>query len=149
MCENFRAAVKADIDGVRRCAERAYGIYVERIGRKPAPMIADFEDLLARGALFVCEIDAAVVGFVVYRAQGDFLLLENVAVDPGFHGRGIGGRLIAQAETEGRALGLDRIELYTNAKMTENLALYAYLGYEPFDRRNEDGFDRIYFRKQL
>jgi len=33
--------------------------------------------------------------------------------------------------------------------MTENLSLYPALGYHQFDRRVEDGFERIYFRKTL
>jgi hypothetical protein len=33
--------------------------------------------------------------------------------------------------------------------MTENLSLYAALGYEETGRATEDGFDRVYFRKSL
>jgi hypothetical protein len=33
--------------------------------------------------------------------------------------------------------------------MTENLGLYPRLGYQQFDRRVEDGFDRVYFEKTL
>jgi hypothetical protein len=33
--------------------------------------------------------------------------------------------------------------------MTDNLGLYPRLGYEEFDRRREDGFDRVYFSKAL
>jgi Ni,Fe-hydrogenase III large subunit len=42
---------------------------------------------------------------------------------------------------------LPSIELYTNAKMTENLAYYPRLGFEETGRRREDGFDRVYFRR--
>lgn len=38
----IRPATVADLPTVRQCAVDAYGLYVERIGRKPAPMIADF-----------------------------------------------------------------------------------------------------------
>jgi hypothetical protein len=33
--------------------------------------------------------------------------------------------------------------------MVENLAYYPRLGYVEYDRRREDGFDRVYFRKRL
>jgi hypothetical protein len=33
--------------------------------------------------------------------------------------------------------------------MTENLLLYPSLGYHLIDRRREDGFDRVFFRKSL
>jgi ribosomal protein S18 acetylase RimI-like enzyme len=77
------------------------------------------------------------------------LLLENVAVAPAWQGRGIGRALIGFAEDRARALGLDEITLYTNEEMTENLALYPTLGYEEVERRSEDGFRRVFFRKRL
>ena len=33
--------------------------------------------------------------------------------------------------------------------MTENLELYPRLGYREVDRREEDGFSRVFFRKRL
>lgn len=41
------------------------------------------------------------------------------------------------------------MELYTNAKMTENLTLYARLGWRETDRRTEQGFERVYFEKAV
>jgi len=75
--------------------------------------------------------------------------LENVAVRNRFAGQGVGRQLIDYAETQARSLGLISIELYTNLKMTENLAYYPKLGYSEVDRRDEDGFSRVYYRKIL
>jgi len=33
--------------------------------------------------------------------------------------------------------------------MTENLSIYPHLGYIEVDRREEDGFSRVYFEKRL
>jgi hypothetical protein len=33
--------------------------------------------------------------------------------------------------------------------MHENLHLYPRLGYEEYDRRSDEGFDRVFFRKRL
>jgi hypothetical protein len=33
--------------------------------------------------------------------------------------------------------------------MTDNLSLYPHLGYAEVDRRTEDGFNRVYFEKDL
>ena len=41
------------------------------------------------------------------------------------------------------------MRLYTNARMTENLSLYPHLGYVEVERREEDGFDRVFFEKGL
>ena len=147
----IRPALESDLVAVRRCAEAAYAGYVARIGRKPAPMVADFGAALAAGGLFVAEDEESggIAGYIVFYPRGDYVHLENVAVDPTRQGRGLGRALIEFAERRGRDLGLGRIELYTNAKMTENLALYPRLGYREFARRVEDGFDRVYFGKDF
>ncbi len=149
MASSIRQATRDDLSAVEECATAAYAIYVARIGRKPAPMIADFAASIAAGNLFV-EVEAETVrGFVVFYPCADHVHLENVAVDPRWQRRGIGARLIDFVETEARRLGFARVELYTNARMTENREMYPRLGYVEFDRRVEDGFDRVYYRKSL
>ncbi len=49
----IRPAVAADCDAVRACVRAAYAKYVERIGREPAPMLADYQRLIAQGAVSV------------------------------------------------------------------------------------------------
>lgn len=145
----IRQAVRSDLDQIQACAQAAYRMYVERIGRAPAPMVADFDASIEAGELYVSEIDGQLGGFVVFYARSDHLHLENVAVSPAFQQRGIGRKLIEFVEQKALADGYRRVELYTNAKMTENLGLYPRLGYQQFDRRLEDGFDRVYFKKDL
>lgn len=112
-------------------------------------MIADFQDQIARGQVHVLTDGRLVGGFIVYYRRNDHLHLENVAVDPEFQGLGFGVQLIKHAEQAALALGVGAIELYTNAKMTENLKLYPHLGYSELGRWQEDGFDRVFYRKQL
>ncbi len=145
----IRPATPADIDGVRRCAEAAYEIYVAAIGKKPAPMVADFASAQTDGHLYVAAQDHEVTGFVVFFERGDHIHLENVAVSPNHQGKGIGGALMKFVEHETLQRGLSTIELYTNVKMSGNLTLYPALGYEEIGRWNEEGFDRVFFRKSL
>ena len=145
----IRKATISDLGEIEACAIAAYTRYVERIGREPAPMVADFSTSIEKGHLYVAQEDDQVVGFVVFYARQDHVHLENVAVAPGFQNRGIGSKLIGFVEQQAQQDDYNRIELYTNASMTENLELYPRLGYEQFDRRIEDGFDRVYFRKTL
>ena len=113
-------------------------------------MAADYAALIAVGDVSVAtEADGGFLGFIVFRAAGRDLLLENVAVLPGAAGRGIGKALIAHCEQAARAQGAAAVRLYTDAKMTENLALYPRLGYTETARRSEDGFERVYFEKRL
>ena len=151
----IRPAEPDDLDAVRRIARAAYAPYVPRIGREPAPMVADFAASIVAGELWVATgaatgaAGAPVAGFVVAYPRGDHWHLENVAVEPSAQGTGLGGALIAHVEAMARAAGARAVELYTNAKMTENLSLYPRLGYGESGRAMEDGFDRVYYRKEL
>ena len=143
----IRRASAGDATAAAEITSAAYGVYIERIGREPAPMGADFGALIAAGEVWVAADQDRVVGVV--RLGDTALLLESVAVDPANQGRGIGRSLIDHAQRVARDAGLGAVELYTNAHMTENLRLYPSLGFDLVDRRREDGFDRVYFSKSL
>ena len=145
----IRAATVGDVPAIDRLTRDAYSRYVPVIGREPAPVLADHAALVAAGEVHVAEVDGAVAGALVIRPAGGALLLESVAVAPGLQGRGIGRALIEFAEAQAAELGLGAVELYTNAAMTDNVALYPRLGYEEVGRRTEDGYDRVFFRKRL
>lgn len=145
----IRPARAEDAGAVARITRDAYGRYVDRIGREPAPMTANHEALIAAGEVWVAEADGRIAGVLLVRPQGAALLLDSVAVAPEAQGRGIGRALIAHAESLAREQGLDAVELYTNVHMTENLAMYPRLGYREVGRGHEDGFERAYFRKTL
>ena len=145
----IRRALDGDVTAVRAVVDAAYSPYVPRIGRPPAPMTADYETLVAAGEVWVGDADGRVIGVLVIRPSGDALELENVAVDPAEQGQGHGRALVSFAEENARELGLAAVELYTNEAMVENLALYPKLGFVETERRVEDGFRRVYFRKTL
>ena len=143
----IRPATAADVSAIAGLTAAAYRVYVERIGREPAPMLADHDALVAAGEVWVAEVGGTVAGALVVRDAEQALLLESVAVAPAAQGQGVGGALIRHAEHLAAERGLGAIELYTNARMTENLRLYPRLGYDQVGRRRQDGYDRVYFRK--
>ena len=144
-----RAQIK-DEPAVRQCAEEAYEQYVAAIGKKPAPMVADFASLIASEHVYVAvDVDDDLLGFIVFFQKGDYMVLENVAVCRNATGTGIGKRLLAFCEATAKEANLGSVHLYTNEKMTGNLSLYPHLGYQETDRRTEDGFNRIFFEKTI
>lgn len=146
----IRLAVATDEPEIRQCAEQAYARYVPLIGRKPAPMTADFARQIADGVVYVATDDRAVFqGFIVFYAEHGHMLLENVAVLPSAAGQGVGKALIRFCEDAARQQGVCAVHLYTNEKMTENLSIYPKLGYVNVGQRTEDGFKRVYFEKTL
>lgn len=113
-------------------------------------MRADFAGHISRSEAFVAEDqNAHVIGFMVCFKTPHAFQLENLAVFPDAAGRGVGTALVKFSEDKAREAGLDRLTLYTNAKMSRNLTLYPRLGFSLIDRRHEDGFDRVYFAKSI
>src|SRR5580693_33353 len=144
-----RLADQDDVDVLRAIAAAAYQPYVARIGRLPAPVTADYDQAVRSGQTWVAVQDGQISGFVVLVAEPGYLLVENLAVRPADQGRGIGSRLLARAEQHALRLGLSEIRLYTNEAMTENLAYYPRRGYIETHRADQDGFQRVFFRKPL
>lgn len=144
----IRRATPADAPRIRAITETAYAKYIPRIGRRPAPMDVDVDAQIAEGVLWVWDA-GCILGSVVFYPEGDAMHLNALAVAPEATGQGLGRKLIAFVETEARRAGLSKVTLYTNAKMTENLAMYPYLGFTEVNRRTEDGFDRVFYEKAV
>jgi len=144
-----RRAEASDVATLGMVASEAYQVYVPRIGRRPAPMTADYAAAVRSGLAWVAVRGDEIVGLLVLVVKPDHLLLENVAVRPSAQGRGVGARLLAFAEDQARGIGRDEIRLYTNEAMTENLAYYPKHGYTETHRAEQDGFRRVFFRKRL
>ena len=149
MAYSFRPAAAPDASKVAELVEAAYGHYVERIGVLPGPMTDDYAEVIGTRRVTVAEQHGAVVGVIVLAVTDEGFLVDNVAVHPGHRGRGLGRALLEFAEAEARRAGFDSIHLYTHEKMTENLALYAKIGYVEYERRSQGAFSLVYLRKLL
>ncbi|MEO0822789.1 MAG: GNAT family N-acetyltransferase [Pseudomonadota bacterium] len=145
----LRPARPDEADTVAAIAEAAFGPYAAAIGRRPAPMLADFAAQISAGQLRVLEAESVALGYIVFYEQDSALFVEALALRPDAQGAGHGRRLMEAAEAEARARALPAVALYTNARMTTALAFYPALGYRVVSERREDGFDRIYFEKRL
>ncbi len=145
----IRLARADEAAAARTLARAAYAHYVPRMGREPAPMLADYGELIAAGELFLLERKGRLLGLIVLRSESDALFVENVAVDRAAQGQGLGRVLMGFAETEACRRGAPLIRLYTNIAMTENLDFYPRLGFRETGRRVEDGYHRVYFEKPV
>jgi GNAT superfamily N-acetyltransferase len=145
----IRKAVQADADAVRAVVLAAYKRYVAVIGSPPGPMLDDYAARIAAGQAWVLEDAHGIAGVLVLEDGPDCFLLDNIAVAPDRQGAGLGRVLLDFSEREALARGHRAITLYTNALMTENIAIYAKRGYVEQERRREKGFDRVYMTKPL
>lgn len=145
----IREATADDVPGIRAIARAAYAKYVPRLGREPAPMGADYATAVAARRVVVIEVAGTVRGYMVACPEDDAYFIENLAVDPDYQGQGLGRCLIDHAAGEANRLHLPALRLYTNVRMTENLAMYAHLGFVETHRAVENGYHRVHLRLSL
>jgi ribosomal protein S18 acetylase RimI-like enzyme len=144
----IRLAESADRAAVEAIVRTAYEPWVQVIGVRPLPLVADYGELISQGRVHVLE-NGEIDALIVLEALESVLLVENVAVRPDRQGRGLGRRLMAFAEFRARSLGLPALRLYTNEKMTSNIGLYESLGYRETGWEAIDGRHVVHMRKEL
>lgn len=145
----IRPARPADAAAVSALVHDAYAHYVARLGRRPAPMDDDYAARIACGQVWVAEAEGVLVGVLVLVVAADHLLLDNIAVSPAAQGTGLGTRLLEFTEAQARAHDKSEVRLYTNEKMTENIAYYGRHGFRETRRATELGLRRVYFARSL
>ena len=118
---------------------------------RPGPLDADYAAAAAEAGTeaWVVERDGGVVAFLLLVEEDDALLLDNVAVLPAHHGRGVGRALLTLAEGRAVALGHRRIRLFTHVTMVENQRLYERIGYVETHRAGEHGLVRVFYEKAV
>jgi len=151
----IRRAIEGDVARIVAIARAAYIKYVPRIGREPPPMLADFAGEIAAGHVVVLEITGTVEGYLISWPDMEAYFIDNIAVDPAHQSLGLGRQLIEYAVREAKRHNLSAIQLYTNSTMTENLEIYAHMGFVETHRvmesqfNIETGFPRVYMRRNL
>ncbi|KAF7585182.1 hypothetical protein BBP40_011852, partial [Aspergillus hancockii] len=81
-----RLATSSDKLTIETLVKEAYTPYIERIGRKPGPMLDDYGALIDAGRVHVVEKDGVVSGVLVLIPEEGTMLLDNVAVAPAAQG---------------------------------------------------------------
>src|SRR5207245_5917183 len=97
MATLIRRATADDAARIGAIARAAYAKYVSRIGREPAPMVADFAGHIAADHVVVVEAAGVLDGYMVAWAEIDAYFVHNLSVDPAPQGRGVGGNLVQHA----------------------------------------------------
>ena len=135
---HLRQALPTDTAAIHRLTREAYAKWIPVIGREPRPMSVDYEAAMREHRFDLLYLGAALVGLIETAQEEDRILIVNVAVAPDFQGRGLGRKLMAQAEEIAASCGVGRIRLYTNKRFEANIRLYGRLGYR-VDREEDVG----------
>ena len=145
----IRHARTEDAVRIGAIARTVYRKYVARIGREPAPMLADYDTEIAAHRVVVMESAKTLIGYMIAWPEAHGYIIDNIAIDPARQGEGLGRRLIEYAAAEAARLRLPALRLYTNVQMTENLAMYAHMGFVETHRAIENGYHRAYMLRIL
>ncbi|MDA7964499.1 GNAT family N-acetyltransferase [Ruegeria sp.] len=128
----MRAATGADAEAIRACIAAAYDS-----ARREIPDLPDVTEGIAADietrSVFVAEGRGQVMGVIIFAAQDDAILINNLAVSPQAQGQGIARHLLEQAESAARAAGLSRLHLRTHRLMQGTRAMYHHLGWAEVD----------------
>jgi ribosomal protein S18 acetylase RimI-like enzyme len=126
---SLRLGAPGDAAIITVLTREAYAKWVALIGREPLPMTVDYAEALKHHRFDLLFVGPALAALIETVPRDDHLLIENVAVRPGFQKQGHGVRLLTLAEDIARAAGLKGMRLYTNQRFEANIRLYAGLGY--------------------
>ncbi len=114
---------------------------ITRIGREAFPYIKNpeqfFAERLQRGWIFVAEA-GEVVGFVDVSIEGERAVIEGIAVDKAWRGKGIGRTLLSAALRFLRAIGVREVVLYTRDSNEAARRLYKGAGFTSEEVVRED-----------
>jgi ribosomal protein S18 acetylase RimI-like enzyme len=132
----IRRALPDEAEAVRKLSAEAYlPVYLPLYGRPPMPAQEDYAPRIARGEVWVAEIDAELAAVLVLEQLPDHLLVYSIAVRPAFQGRCLAATLLDFADRHAREAGFTEVRLYTNEKMLRNQAIYQRAGYREIGRR--------------
>jgi ribosomal protein S18 acetylase RimI-like enzyme len=144
-------ARQADIERIESMIRAAFTKYIERIGKPPGPMFTKYTEIIQTHEVYVLQDKSTIQGSIILEADDESNTLEvgSLVVDPTAQGRGYGRILMEFAEERARTQGRRSLTLYTNVKMWENLGLYRKLGFVEVGRRVQDGYERVFFEKDI
>ena len=142
----IRPAIAADAPALTVVMQAAYTPYVERLhGRRLPPLDVDYAAEIAGYPVWVAERNGQIVGGLILMFEAEHATIANIAVHPDCQGLGLGRALLALAEAEARRRGYAEMRLGTHARLTENVAYYARLGWRELARDEV----RVYMGKSV
>ena len=146
----IRRATTDEHQAVAAVVDAAYSKWIRVIGRKPMPMLDDYEKLIADGVVYVIAPEDEIIAVLVIWPVEDAMWIDNICVHPGQQRGGVGRALMDFAETKARETGLNLMRLLTNQRFEVNIAYYLSLGYVETRRETTaDGRETVWMHKNL
>ena len=145
----IRPATIPDLAAIVACADLAFESFAGSSADSDDHLPGDLTALVLDGSIHLICDGGESLGYISLWPIADHLFVDTIAVLPKHQGHGLGGRLLSFAEGEAARLGLRSIRLFTKEKMSDNLAFYQRHGYRETDRCGQDGYPRVFYRKDI
>jgi len=139
----IRAATGEEVDAVVGLIQRAFAQYRGRLQPESSALsetAATIRSAMATGILLVAIEQGCIAGCVSVQRKADFAYAGRLAVDPQARGRGIARRLVAEAESLARQMGVGRLRVDVRLALPENRAFFRALGFAEGSHRCHRGF---------
>jgi GNAT superfamily N-acetyltransferase len=153
--ENERDAMRIqqandnDVAAIRALTRSAYAQWVPILGREPLPMTADYDAAIRAHRFDLLYDGRNLTGLLETVPKGCDLWIENIAVAPSVQGKGYGGRLLRYAESLAKDQNFERLTLFTNKLMQENIAIYERFGFSIDKEVHAPHADIVYMSKPI
>ncbi|RUW60953.1 GNAT family N-acetyltransferase [Mesorhizobium sp. M7A.F.Ca.US.008.03.1.1] len=131
----IRKALAGNLQTVVSLTQAAYAPYTAQLGAPPIPVTEDYAPRIEGGEVWVLESGSEIAGVLTLERHDDHAMIFSIAVSPDFQGKGFGIALLKHADEQTRLWGLSEVQLYTNARMERNIALYLSYGFHETGRR--------------
>lgn len=136
MTLSARLATTVDLGLVVAITNAAYAEYAPLLDRPPLPVTEEYGPRIAAGEVYIVSREGAEVGALTVESHPDHLMIFSLAVLPSAQGAGVGRWMLDFVEAQARAAGKPEVRLYTNGKMTRNIAVYGRAGYRETGRQD-------------
>jgi [ribosomal protein S18]-alanine N-acetyltransferase len=144
----IREARPSDIDALTRLEAECFAS--DKLSRRN---LASLAKSLSACVLVANDTDKTIGYAVVLTRRGSRRArLYSIAVSPGAAGRGIGSRLLSEAEDVARRRGATRLHLEVRPDNSKAISLYERAGYRRIGQRPDyydDGSPALLFSRQL
>ena len=144
---NFMQAKPTDAEEIKDLVCLCYQKWIQAIGRKPLPMIADYFTALKSHRFELAYMQNTLIGVLELIEREDHHFIENVCVHPNNQRLGIGKKLIERAEEYALKVGCGKVMLATNKAFSGNPEFYLALGYKIATEKPFKGGVAILFEK--
>ena len=119
---SFRPAEERDVEEIARIEALSFKTPWSR-----EMILSEMKEPISHFTLALCQEE--VVGYYGFLHILDELHILNIAVDPDYRRKGIGGRLMATLLSEARALGIRAVTLEVRESNQTAIRLYERVGF--------------------